>query len=202
MKKLDCQAVLRSYVDPLRKEAGEWGAFTGLHGADRAVGLEQIRMLSGTALARAGFSVSTRLDSARARLASIESNQNGMREELQAAWRKLIGSQPFDCTRMHRVIVEAVLEMFAIPGLIMALLASKPFMAWRRRRLERIERDDGMSIELRRAAEDLLIVEFEWHYSKGQEARRHRAGPALRVPTAGERAKEDRHERSARAARP
>ena len=143
MKKLDCQAVLRSYVDPLRKEAGEWGAFTGLHGADRAVGLEQIRMLSGTALARAGFSVSTRLNSARARLASIESNQNGMREELQAAWRKLIGSQPFDCTRMHRVIVEAVLEMFAIPGLIMALLASKPFMAWRRRRLERIERDDG-----------------------------------------------------------
>jgi hypothetical protein len=199
--KLDCQTFFKSYVDPLRKEAAEWGAFGGFHGGDRARGLEQVRILSRTALARAGFAVSDRPNSATERLASIDSNRNAMREELRTAWRKLTGAQPFDSTRTLRVIVEAALELSAIPGLAVVLTASKPFTAWRRRRLERIERDDGVSKQLRQAAEDLLIVEFEWHFSKGEEARKHRAGLASRQPAVVERAKEDRHEKSARVAR-
>jgi hypothetical protein len=201
MKKLDWQTVFTSYVDPLRREAGEWGAFAGIHGGDRARGLEQVRVLARTGLVRAGIAVPAHPDSATERLASIESDQNAMRAGLQTAWRKLTGAQPFDSTRTHRVIVEAALEMLAIPCLAVALLASKPLTAWQRRRLERTERDDGMSLQLRQAAEDLLIGDFEWHFAKGEEARKHRAGLGVRVPAAGERAKEDRHERSARLAR-
>lgn len=201
MKTIDCDTFFARYVDPLRKDAAEWGAFAGFHGTEHGRGLELVRILARTALARAGLAVTARPDSTAERLASIESDQRAMRGGLRTAWRKLTGAQPFDSTRTHRVIGEAALELFAIPSLVVAQLASGPFMAWRRWRLEQTGRHDGRSIDLRQAAEDVLIVEFEWHFLKGEEARKHRVGVPVRVPISGEKGKEERHERSARVGR-
>jgi hypothetical protein len=161
----------RKYVDPLKHSVAEWGAFTGYHGRERGPAMEQVKKLAATALVAADLVIPNRVESARAKLASTEASRARIRARLHTAYCRCIGTVPFSSHRPHRIIIEGVFDLMAFLGLPLALMASWPLSAFRRRALFRIEREEGAMTLLAKAAEDYLATEFEWHFQKGEEAR-------------------------------
>ena len=164
----------RQHVDPLKNIVAEWGAFSGYHGRNRCPAMEQIKKLAATALVAADLVIPDRVVSARARLAATEASRAAIRARLNTAYSRCIGMKPFSSTRPLRMVIEGAFDLLAFVGLPIALLASWPLAAFRRRALYRVEREEGAMVMLSKAAEDYLAAEFEWHFQKGEEARRRR----------------------------
>jgi hypothetical protein len=197
MNRIEFSDFFARYLDHHKANAAEWGAFAGFHGRSRESGMEQVRKLAATALARAGLGARDRLPSARERLAATAAARASIRGRLYSAYCRLIGTKAFSSTRIHRVIIEGAIDLLAFPCLPVALLASWPLAVARRWSCYRIERAEGAVTRLGKAAEDYLAVEFEWHFAKGEEARRRRAVSPGWVPPIEDKVKEYQHEEAA-----
>jgi hypothetical protein len=175
MNRIEFSEFFTRYLDPHKAEVAEWGAFAGMHGRDRESALGRVKKLAETAVARAGLGSPARLSYAQKRLTDIESVQSSISQRWFDAYHRLTGAGHFSSTRIHRILIEGLIDLLALPCLPIAMLAVWPFASLQRWNCSRLERAEGAITRMSKAAEDYLIIEFEWHFEKGGEARRIRA---------------------------
>ncbi|MGA8026836.1 MAG: hypothetical protein WB992_06790 [Bryobacteraceae bacterium] len=174
------------YLDPLREELAEWGAFAGLHERGRDSAMDRVRKLASTAIAKAGLGAPARLARAHGKVADIERAQQSIRDRMKVAYRRLIGVAPFSSQRPLRKAIEGLIDFVVLILFPAAYLAAWPVAALRGWRVSRLEMQEGAFLRLEKATVDYLTIEFDWYFEKGEEARRAN-GSAGRAAAVGGR---------------
>lgn len=160
------------YLNPLREQAAEGGAFAGLRGRGRDSAMERIRKLASTAIAKANLGAPARLAQAQKKLADIERVQESIRDRMKVAYSRLIGVAPFSSHKPLRKVIEGLIDLVVLVLFPVAYLATWPVAAFRGWRASRLERQEGAVLRLEKAAVDYLTIEFDWYFEKGEEAKR------------------------------
>ena len=175
---IDTEYFFRVFIEPLKKEVAEMGAFAGVTGRDMLAAEARIKEMVRAALARAGVGSTARLEHARTKFNRSEEFRRSLSARFQSAGLRLVGSERFASTRIAGRVVEGFADLLVIPGAPVILAIHWPHAALAQWRLDKAEWQERAVTNLREAAEGHLMAVFGSWFDRGETAAQFNGRPA------------------------